>query len=178
MIWNNFGKLLYFSFGSWLLLNNFLVKSAKLRALRAKNMLTCQCTLLAYVLTCLTCSRAHVPTCLACLRAHVRMCVACLRAHVPTCLACLRAHVQACFACSLAHVPMCLECLSASLVNMPCVLMYSCVNMACERTCSHALNRLPHTACVTTLSPANTISSSVSSSDLLTSSFCWSCTHC
>ena len=143
MIWNNFGKLLYFSFGSWLLLNNFLVKSAKLRALRAKNMLTCQCTLLAYVLTCLTCSRAHVPTCLAC----------------------LRAHVQACFACSLAHVLMCLECLSASFVNMPCVLMYSCVNMACERTCSHALNRLPHTACVHTLSPANTISSSVSSSD-------------
>ena len=145
---------MYFSFGSWLLLKNFLVKSAKLRALRAKNVLTCQCTLLAYVLTCLTCSRAHVPACLACLRAHMRMCVACLRAHV-----------QACFACSLAHVPMCLECLSASFVIMPCVLMYSCVNMACERTCSHALNRLPHTACVTTLSTANTISSSVSSSD-------------
>ena len=34
-------------------------ESAKLRALRAKNVLACQRAL-----------RAHVPTCLACLRAH------------------------------------------------------------------------------------------------------------
>ena len=52
------------------------IEFAKLHALRAKNMLTCQLFLRAYMLTCLACSRAQVPTCLACSHA--------LRAYVPT----------------------------------------------------------------------------------------------
>ena len=46
-------------------------ESAKLRALRAKNVLACQRALRAYVLTCQRASRAPVPTCLACLRVHL-----------------------------------------------------------------------------------------------------------
>ena len=43
-------------------LNNlYFIESAKLRALRAKNVLTCQRALRAYVLTCLACLRANVP---------------------------------------------------------------------------------------------------------------------
>ena len=44
---------------------------AKLHALYAKNVLTCQHALPAYVVTCLACLRAQVPTCLACSRANV-----------------------------------------------------------------------------------------------------------
>ena len=72
------------------------LESAKLRALRAKNMFTCQRALRAYVLTHQCALRALVPTCPACLRAHVPTCLACLRAHIPTRLACLRAHVPTC----------------------------------------------------------------------------------
>ena len=50
------------------------LESAKLRALRAKNVLTCQRAL-----------RAYVPTCFACLRTHVSMCLVCLCGHVLTC---------------------------------------------------------------------------------------------
>ena len=49
------------------------LKSAKLRVIRAKNVITCQRALRAYILTCQRALRAYVLTC--------------LRAHVPTCLA-------------------------------------------------------------------------------------------
>ena len=81
-------------------------ESAKLRALRAKNLLTCQRVV---------CSRAHVPTCLACL-------ITCSRAKVPCALTCSSANV--------------LYVLSCSNVNMSCVLMSPRVNVACELTCS------------------------------------------
>ena len=79
-------------------------QSATLRALRAKNVLTCQRALRACVLTCqrafrayvLTFQRplrAYVLTCQRALRAQVLMCLACLRAHVPECLTFLRAHM-------------------------------------------------------------------------------------
>ena len=82
-------------------------ESAKLRALRAKNVLTCQRALRAYVLTCQRAFCAYVLTCQRALRASVLPCqllcvLACqlalcaLRADVPTCLACfarLHAHV-------------------------------------------------------------------------------------
>ena len=41
------------------------LKSVKLRVIRAKNVITCQRALRAYVLTCKRALRAHVPTCLA-----------------------------------------------------------------------------------------------------------------
>ena len=69
-------------------------ESAKLRALRAKNVLTCQGALRAYVSTSQRALHAYVPTCLACLRANVSCvptCLACLRAHVPCVLTCQRA---------------------------------------------------------------------------------------
>ena len=97
-----------------------LKKSAKLRALRSKNVLACQLALRAYVLTCQRALRAHVPTCLACLRAHVPTCLACLHAHVRTCLECLRAHVLTCLACLCAHVSCVLTC---SCVNVPSSVM-------------------------------------------------------
>ena len=78
--------------------NNHL-ESAKLCALHAKNVLTSQCALRAYVL--------NMPTCLECLCAHMPMCYVGLRAHVPTCLACLRVRVPTCHACLHAHVPTC-----------------------------------------------------------------------
>ena len=52
-------------------------KSAKLRALRSKNVPTCQCALRAYVLCMLTCQyalRAYVFTCQRPLRAYMFMC--------------------------------------------------------------------------------------------------------
>ena len=64
-------------------------ESAKLRALRAKNVLRCQRTLRAYVLTCQRALHAYVVTRLRALRACVLTCQRALRAHVPTCLACL-----------------------------------------------------------------------------------------
>ena len=67
------------------------IESAKLRALRAKNVLACQRALRVYVscvLTYLACLHAHVPTCLACLPA--------LRAYVLTCKCALRTYVLTC----------------------------------------------------------------------------------
>ena len=55
----------------------FKIESAKLRALCAKNVLTCQRALCAYVPTCLACLRAHVPRSLARLRAHVPCVLTC-----------------------------------------------------------------------------------------------------
>ena len=46
-------------------------ESAKLSAMRAKNVLTCQHVLHVYILTCLACSRAHVLTWQRVLRAYV-----------------------------------------------------------------------------------------------------------
>ena len=89
-------------------------ESAKLRALRAKNVFTCQPAFYAYVLTCQRAFRAHVPARHVCQRA--------FRAQVPTCHACLRTNVPC--------VPTCLECLCLSRVSIPCVLMYSHVNVA------------------------------------------------
>ena len=74
-------------------------ESAKLRATRAKNVLTCQRALRAYLPTCLTCLRAHVPTCLACLRANVSCVLTrqrALRAYMLTCQRALRAYVLKC----------------------------------------------------------------------------------
>ena len=65
--------------------------SAKLRALSAKNVFTCQTALRAYVLTWLTCLRAHVPTFLACSRVNVPWVLTCFtdqgvfRTYVLTC---------------------------------------------------------------------------------------------
>ena len=49
-------------------------ESIKLRALRAKNVLTCHCALRAYVLTCQRALRAYVLTCQRALRAYVPTC--------------------------------------------------------------------------------------------------------
>ena len=78
------------------LINMFFYESAKLRALRHKNVLACQRALRVYVPTFQRALCAHVPACLACLRAHVPMSLACLRlsAHVPTCFALSRASVS------------------------------------------------------------------------------------
>ena len=61
------------------------LESAKLRALRAKNVLTCQCALRAYVLTCQRALRAYVHTCQRASRAYVLICQCALRAYVLTC---------------------------------------------------------------------------------------------
>ena len=61
-------------------------ESAKLRALRAKKMLTCQRALRAYVPMCPARLPAYVPTCPAYLPAQVPTCFACLGEHVTTCL--------------------------------------------------------------------------------------------
>ena len=55
-------------------------ESAKLRALRAKNVHTCQRALRTYVLTYQRALRAYVPTCLVCLRANVPCVLTCQRA--------------------------------------------------------------------------------------------------
>ena len=49
-------------------------ESAKLRALRAKNVLACQSVLRAYVLSCQRALHAYVLTCLRALRAYVLTC--------------------------------------------------------------------------------------------------------
>ena len=61
------------------------LESAKLRTLRAKNVLTCQCVLRAYVPMCQRALRAYVLTCQRALRAYLLICQRALRAHVPTC---------------------------------------------------------------------------------------------
>ena len=89
-------------------------ESAKLRALRAKNVLTCQHVLCAYMLPCQHALRDHVATCLACLSTNMPYVLTCSHAQVPTCFACLtysRAHVSMCIPCALASVPWVLTCL-------------------------------------------------------------------
>ena len=65
-------------------------ESAKLRALRAKNVLTYQRALRAYVLTC---SRTNVPCVLTFSRANVSCVLMCSRAQMLTCQRALRAYV-------------------------------------------------------------------------------------
>ena len=55
-----------------------------LRALRAKNVLTCQRALRTYVLTYQRALRAYVVMCQRALSAYVPMCLACVRAHMQT----------------------------------------------------------------------------------------------
>ena len=95
------------------------VKPAKLRALRSKNVLTCQHALRAYVSTCHACLRANVSTCLTCLHAYVPTCLACSRAYVPTRLAYLRACVSSVLTCLCANVS-CV--LTRSLTWVPCLI--------------------------------------------------------
>ena len=94
-------------------------ESAKLRHIHAKNVLTCQRALCAYVSTCQCALCAYVPTCQRDFRACVFTCqsalrayvLTCLSVHVPTCHAYLRAHVPICVACQRtlhAHLVMCL----------------------------------------------------------------------
>ena len=59
-------------------------ESAKLRALRAKNVLACQRALRAYVLTSQSAMRAYVLTCQCALRAYMLTCLRVLRAYVLT----------------------------------------------------------------------------------------------
>ena len=59
-------------------------ESAKLLAIRAKNLLTCQCALRAYVLTCQRSLRAYVPTHQRALHAYVFTCQRTFRAYVLT----------------------------------------------------------------------------------------------
>ena len=68
--------------------NIFVIESAKLRALPAKNVLACQRVLRAYVLTCQRALRAYLLTCLRALRAYGPTCLACLRVNVPCVLTC------------------------------------------------------------------------------------------
>ena len=82
----------------------FLQEPAKLRALRAKNVLACQHPLRAYVLTCQRALHAFVFRCQRALCAYVLMFLASERAQVPTCFACLSAHVPTCLACLLVHL--------------------------------------------------------------------------
>ena len=78
------------------------LESAKLRALRAKKVLTCQRALRANVLCVLTCSRVNMPCVLTCSLAKVPCVLSWSRANfpwVPTSLTCqhaLRAHVLTC----------------------------------------------------------------------------------
>ena len=53
------------------------VESAKLRAVRAKNVLACQRALRAYVLCVLTCSRTNVPCVFMCSRANLPCVLTC-----------------------------------------------------------------------------------------------------
>ena len=64
--------------------NTYINESAKLRALRGKNVLTCKRALCAYVLTCKHPLRADVLTCQRALGAYVLTCQRVLRARVLT----------------------------------------------------------------------------------------------
>ena len=78
-----------------------LYESTKLRALRAKNVLTCQRAVRTYVLTCQSALRAYVLTCqralgaymLTCQHANVSCVLKCSRANVPCVLTCLTANM-------------------------------------------------------------------------------------
>ena len=101
-------------------------ESAKLRALRAKNVLMFQRVLRAYIPTCLACLRAHVSTCLACWCANVLCVFTCqrvFRAYVQSALRVLVLtwNVPCVLTCSRAHVP-CVPCPLTG--KVPCVLTY------------------------------------------------------
>ena len=89
------------------------VASAKLRALRARNMLACQRAL-----------RAHVPPCLACLRALVLRCFACLRANVPCFLMCSRAYVLCVLRCLRANVTCVLKCSDVNALSSITLILF------------------------------------------------------
>ena len=82
----------------WQILKAALVylESAKLRVLGAKNVLTCQRALRAYVLTFQCTLGAYVLTCQRALRAYMLTCQRALRAYVLTCQRGLRAYVLTC----------------------------------------------------------------------------------
>ena len=91
-------------------------ESAKLRALRAKNVLTGRRVLHGYVATCQRVWRGYVLTFQRALRALVLTSHCALSAYVPhmsTCLACLCTHVSTLLASSRAHVPPCLPSLAS-----------------------------------------------------------------
>ena len=60
------------------------LKSAKLRVIRAKNVITCQRALRAYILKCQRSLRAYVLTCQRVLHTDLLICLTCPRAHVLT----------------------------------------------------------------------------------------------
>ena len=70
------------------------IESAKLCATRAKNVLTCQRVLRAYVLTCQRALRAYVLTCQRALRAYVLTRQRVLRAYLLKCQRALRTNWQ------------------------------------------------------------------------------------
>ena len=72
------------------------IESVKLHALRAKNVLACQCALRAYVLTCLRALRAYTLTYLRALRASVLTCQRVLRAYVLTSKRAILNNVNSC----------------------------------------------------------------------------------
>ena len=111
-------------------------ESAKLRALRAKNVLVCQRGFRAFVLTCQRVLRVYLLTYLRALRAYVLTCqrvfvLTCSRDNVPSMLTCSRANVSCVLTCQCVLVLMC------SSTNVPCVLMCSCVNAPSSRTLIH-----------------------------------------
>ena len=61
----------------------FTAESAKLRALRAKNVLTCQRALRAQLSTCLGCLRANMPYLLTCSRGNVPCGILCPSISMP-----------------------------------------------------------------------------------------------
>ena len=86
------------------------VESAKLRALRARNMLACQRAL-----------RAHVPPCLACLLALV---LGALRAYVPCFLMCSRAYVLCVLRCLRANVTCVLKCSGVNALSSITLILF------------------------------------------------------
>ena len=95
----------------WAILWQVYVESAKLRALRSKNVLngqrafrayvlTCKRVLSAYVLTYQRASHSYVLTYQRVLRDHMLTCQCVLRAYVLICLACLRYNVLCALTCS------------------------------------------------------------------------------
>ena len=118
----NMHQCIYIGEGLWVQ-KNYLTSQclvytepAKLRALRAKNVLRCH--------SALTCLRAHVLMCLVGSRALVLTCPAYSRGNVPCMLTCSRANVFCVFTCSRA--------------NVLCVLTCSRANLTCMHTCSCA----------------------------------------
>ena len=82
-------------------------ESAKLRALHAKNVLTCQCALHAYMPTCQHALHTYLLTCQHALHAYMFTCQHALHAYVLTCQRALHAYVLTCQCALCAHVPTC-----------------------------------------------------------------------